>query len=294
METGKYKVNLHILEPCNLHCKHCFSHFGSKKILSFNDWKQIVDNCIDSGIVDSFNIAGGEPLLHPDLENLIQCINGLGTKCSIITNGTLVTPEWIKRNAKYLETIGFSVDSFNPDTLRIMGRINANGEYLSLMDFCTLYSSIKENNPECKMKLNTVVSSLNKEEKLAKIIQEYSLFPDKWKILKMRKFENENFSNSSISISEEEYERYVERNLEVFGVERKKEEGSEVYEAPPNMKIVVEKELAASYLIIDSNGSLLDNSVEGSHVTVANCLETPFEEAFRRLKFNQDLYLSRY
>ena len=65
-------------------------------------------------------------------------------------------------------------------------------------------------------------------------------------------------------------------------------------EVPPNMKIVVEKELAASYLIIDSNGNLIDNSVEGSHIAVANCLETPFGEAFRKLKFNQALYMSRY
>ena len=200
----KYKVNLHILEPCNLNCRHCFSHFGSSKTLSLDSWKKIVDNCCSSEMVNGFNIAGGEPLLYPDLEELIRYVSEKEMKCSIITNGTLVTPEWIRRNAKYLETIGFSVDSFNPDALRIMGRINTSGEYLSLMDFCTLYSSIKENNPKCKTKINTVVSSLNKEENLGKVMKELSIFPEKWKILKMRKFENENFSNSSISIPEKE------------------------------------------------------------------------------------------
>lgn len=290
----KYKVNLHILEPCNLKCKHCFSHFGSSKILPLGSWKRIVDNCVSSEMVDGFNIAGGEPLLYPDLEGLIRYINSLGMKCSIITNGTLVTPEWIKRNAKYLDAIGFSIDSFEPATLRAIGRATSSGEYLSIMRLRNLCYTIKRNNSECKIKINTVVSSLNKEENLAESIKELFVPLYKWKILKMRGFENETFSNLPISISEEEYEKYVERNLDFFGIERKKEKGSEVYEVPLNMKIVVEKELAASYLIIDSNGNLLDNSVRGSHVAAANCLETPFEEAFRKLKFNSELYLSRY
>ena len=40
------KVNLHIIEACNMHCEFCFAKFKCKKSLSFEDWKQIVDNIV--------------------------------------------------------------------------------------------------------------------------------------------------------------------------------------------------------------------------------------------------------
>ena len=289
-----YKINLHILEPCNLNCKHCFSHFGSSKILPVGNWKQIVDNCISSGLVSGFNIAGGEPLLYPDLEFLIEYIKSKGMYCSIITNGTLVTPDWIKKNARNLDAIGFSVDSFEPDTIRAIGRITSRGEYLSVMRMRNLYLKIKQNNPKCEIKINTVVSTLNKDENIAEAMKDLFIVPNKWKILKMREFKNNAFSNLDISVSEKEYEEYAERNLSFFGIERKEEEGSEVYTTSDNMKIVIEKELSSGYLIIDSNGCLIDNSTEGTHTVIANCLDTSFSSAFQKLNFNSSLYSSRY
>lgn len=40
------KVNLHIIEACNMHCEFCFAKFQCKKVLSLEDWKHIVDNII--------------------------------------------------------------------------------------------------------------------------------------------------------------------------------------------------------------------------------------------------------
>lgn len=68
----EYKVNLHVLEACNFRCFHCFSRFGSNKIMALEDWKKIVDNCMESQVVSEFNIAGGEPLLYKDLIGLVK------------------------------------------------------------------------------------------------------------------------------------------------------------------------------------------------------------------------------
>ena len=40
------KVNLHIIEACNMHCEFCFAKFQCKKALSLEDWKHIVDNIV--------------------------------------------------------------------------------------------------------------------------------------------------------------------------------------------------------------------------------------------------------
>lgn len=40
------KVNLHIIEACNMHCGFCFAKFQCRKALSLEDWKHIVDNIV--------------------------------------------------------------------------------------------------------------------------------------------------------------------------------------------------------------------------------------------------------
>ena len=44
--TAELKVNLHIIEACNMHCEFCFAKFQCKKALSLEDWKHIVDNIV--------------------------------------------------------------------------------------------------------------------------------------------------------------------------------------------------------------------------------------------------------
>ena len=44
--TAGLKVNLHIIEACNMHCEFCFAKFQCRKALSLEDWKHIVDNIV--------------------------------------------------------------------------------------------------------------------------------------------------------------------------------------------------------------------------------------------------------
>ena len=74
MFNRNLKVNLHICEHCNYHCLHCFAKFGCTKILDDENWKKIADNIISSGSVREINIAGGEPLLHPQMIDIVDYI----------------------------------------------------------------------------------------------------------------------------------------------------------------------------------------------------------------------------
>ena len=42
------KVNLHVVEACNMSCEFCFAKFKCHKALSLEDWKQIVDNIVSN------------------------------------------------------------------------------------------------------------------------------------------------------------------------------------------------------------------------------------------------------
>lgn len=60
-------------------------------------------------------------------------------------------------------------------------------------------------------------------------------------------------------------------------------------------EIVVEPDMKASYVLIDSNGCLLDNAVdEMTPVEVCNCLREDFADGLRRLTLDRERYEARY
>src|SRR5258706_7542761 len=61
-------------------------------------------------------ISGGEPLLHPELDQIIARMRGHGILTGIITDGYLLTAERIERlNRAGLEYLQISIDNAIPD-----------------------------------------------------------------------------------------------------------------------------------------------------------------------------------
>src|SRR5579864_9620193 len=61
-------------------------------------------------------ISGGEPLLHPELDDIIRRIRRNGMIAGMITNGYLLVADRIKRlNAAGLEFLQISIDNAQPD-----------------------------------------------------------------------------------------------------------------------------------------------------------------------------------
>lgn len=299
----KYKINLHVFEACNFKCRQCFSKFGTEKLLPMEGWKKIVDNCIAGTDVTEFNIAGGEPMLYPGLVELVQYIRDKGVKVSLITNGSLMNEEWIKNCAGMFETIGFSVDSINDETNRKIGRCDRNGKTIPAGRVVELCRLIRKYAPGCRIKINTVVSALNKDEIMFDFIDEIAA--DRWKILRMKPFQYGNFSNLDIQVSDEEFEEFVERNREKNKEKREKQEekeagkevraGAKAGTETARREIVVEPDMKASYVLIDSNGCLLDNAVdEMTPVAVCDCLREDFANGLKKLTLDRKRYEARY
>lgn len=287
LKKKKYKINLHILEACNFRCRQCFSKFGTEKLLPVEDWKKIVDNCIAGADVTEFNIAGGEPMLYPGLAELVKYIRSKGVKVSLITNGSLMDEEWIKNYAGLYETIGFSVDSLDDETNKKIGRCDRSGKMILAGRIVKLCWLIRKYAPGCRIKINTVVSALNKDEVMFDFIDEIAA--DRWKILRMKPFQYGNFSNLDIQVSDEEFEGFVERNRD------RKQKGKEAGIKTVKREVVVEPDMKASYVLIDSNGCLLDNAVdEMTPVAVCDCLREDFAEGLRRLTLDREKYEARY
>lgn len=84
-----------ITRACNLKCVHCYNDSGVNKAddeLSTIEAKAVLDDLKQFG-VPSVLFSGGEPLMRPDLFELIKYATNLGLRAVISTNGTLITKE---------------------------------------------------------------------------------------------------------------------------------------------------------------------------------------------------------
>lgn len=264
-----FKVNLHLLEACNFRCRTCFAHFDSKRLLSVDEWKRIIDNLYKSGRVNAVNFAGGEPFIYPRLGELVEYAHGLNLKVSIITNGSLITQAWLDRYAHCIDMIGFSIDSFDRNISIAMGRCSCQGQTFGINEFLQIYPQLLAHN--IKIKINTVVNKINYREQFSHNLA--GLRIDRWKVLKMKAFDNGRFSNHDLAITMEQFNFFVKNN--------------------PYKNRIVEDSMVNSYFVIDANGDLLDNSPE-AYGRVGSLLTESFNEVFARFNFDRALYESRY
>lgn len=75
---------------CNLRCAWCDTGY------SFDPGKDMsIEDICKTASKKWVCITGGEPLLQPDLRDLVARLQDLGKKIEIETNGSVMTPEWV-------------------------------------------------------------------------------------------------------------------------------------------------------------------------------------------------------
>ncbi len=100
---------------CNLACKYCNEYDDFSKPVATETMLQRVDKLAELG-TSVITISGGEPLLHPELDEIIRRIRHRGMIAGLITNGYLLTAERIQRlNRAGLEWLQISIDNVTPD-----------------------------------------------------------------------------------------------------------------------------------------------------------------------------------
>lgn len=88
------------LEPtskCNLYCDGCYRENRNSSHKTLIEISHELDVFEKLRKADSISIAGGEPLLHPDIVEITQMVQKKGWKPVINTNGEMLTPELLKK-----------------------------------------------------------------------------------------------------------------------------------------------------------------------------------------------------
>ncbi len=100
---------------CNLACEYCNEYDDFSKPVPTDAMFQRVDKLAALG-TSVITISGGEPLLHPELDQIIARIRKRGIIAGMITNGYLLVADRIERlNRAGLEWLQISIDNVTPD-----------------------------------------------------------------------------------------------------------------------------------------------------------------------------------
>ncbi|HVN21936.1 MAG TPA: radical SAM protein, partial [Dongiaceae bacterium] len=103
------------MRRCNLACTYCNEFDDFSKPVPIKEMYRRIDKLGSLG-TSVVTISGGEPLMHPELDDVIRRIRANGMVAGLITNGYLLVPERIQRlNRAGLEWLQISIDNVNPD-----------------------------------------------------------------------------------------------------------------------------------------------------------------------------------
>ena len=117
LASTDHPVLAHIIpiRRCNLACKYCNEFDDFSKPIPLETMKRRIDDLARLG-TSVVTLSGGEPLLHPELDEIIEHMRKYSIIAGMITNGYLLTADRIKRlNRAGLDHLQISIDNVMPD-----------------------------------------------------------------------------------------------------------------------------------------------------------------------------------
>ena len=103
------------IRRCNLDCGYCNEYDNYSKPIPLEEMFRRIDKLAELGTT-VVTISGGEPLLHPNLDQIISHLRKRGIIAGMITNGYLLNAQRIRRlNSAGLDHMQISIDNVKPD-----------------------------------------------------------------------------------------------------------------------------------------------------------------------------------
>lgn len=274
-------INFHIWKYCNFKCKFCFATYedelklyNEKSHLSEKEMLSIIDE-VSKHNINKITFAGGEPMLCKWLPNLIKHAKEVGLTTMIVTNGYLLTEEWIQKQNGNLDWITLSIDSVDAKNQIAIGRSNGK-KVINQEEYLAKVKAIKSNG--IRFKLNTVVCSSNLSENISDFV--ISIKPERWKIFQVLPISGQNdYHIDDLVVSKDDFENYINRHRRVKRY---------------NIDIVPENNnlMTGSYLMIDPQGRFYDN-IEGQYHYSEQILKVGFKKASQQITVYEKKFTDR-
>lgn len=225
--------------------------------------------------------AGGEPTICSFLPRLMSVAREEGVLVNVITNGSLINEEWITKNAKLIDLLTVSIDSDKPETHSALGRcFGGVGKTCSNEHYLKLGEACRKNG--IKVKMNTVVTEINKNENMTNFIT--ALRPYRWKILQAMPVKGQNDEYiGQLTPSLSDFNKYVEFHKKSLA-------------SVPEVKIVgvpIEAGIIGSYIMVDPLGRFIDDSRGCNTYSKQTIFEVGVEAAFAEMNYDLEKFEKR-
>src|SRR6266540_2472282 len=103
------------IRRCNIDCGYCNEYDKVSPPVPADVLRRRIDRLTALG-TSVVAFSGGEPMLHPDLDDLIRHIRAHGMMAGLITNGYFLVPKRIEQlNAAGPAFLQISIDNVEPD-----------------------------------------------------------------------------------------------------------------------------------------------------------------------------------
>src|ERR1700716_4083947 len=144
LTSTKHPILVHIIpnRRCNLACTYCNEFDDFSKPVPLDEMKKRLDILAGMG-TSIITISGGEPLMHPDLDEVIRHMRRRRMIAGLITNGFYLNKERIERlNEAGLEHLQISIDNVVPDEVSKKSLKTLDGRLVMLSQYAVFQVNI--------------------------------------------------------------------------------------------------------------------------------------------------------
>lgn len=290
-QLSELVINWHITEACNYRCRYCYAHWEGRDrelvhdtqataLMLENLWQYFHPQNLANPLRREMdwlgirlNLAGGEALLYPErVHQILLDAREIGFTSSLITNGSLLSPELAQQLAPNLSMLGVSLDSGISTTNSQIGRQSRHGQLLAIEHLEEAINAARSRNPELQTKLNTVVNELNCHEDLSAVIRR--LAPQRWKVLRMLPI-----VTNQLMVGDADFQGFVARHRALGDL----------------MCVEDNTEMVESYVMIDPLGRFFQNALGQSSYRYSRPIpEVGVAQAFVTVGMDAAKFCARY
>lgn len=118
LDNQKRIASLYITDKCNLNCKYCYraSTFENKGFVDIKTISLMFEKLAIFFNCDTIVLTGGEPLLHPNIFEILKMASDFFPNVILQTNGTLINDDNIQYIKKYINRVRIGLDGSSPES----------------------------------------------------------------------------------------------------------------------------------------------------------------------------------
>lgn len=179
---------------CNARCEFCWDMFKGQTGVSIDKVMDVFPKLYAAGI-ENICVTGGEPLLHPGVDDILTYLKEVGFHIYLSTNGAFLE-EHLDTVVNCVDLIGLPIDSLCETSNRNLGRLSQQAS-ITLKNIQLIKSSAEN----IRIKIGTVLTNANKDEliDIGTALYNAPYSPDVWRI----------YQFAPIAMGEHYYDKYV-------------------------------------------------------------------------------------